>query len=94
MPDRIAKEEYAQRLRKIPEWEIKKERLVRAFEFDEFMDGIDFVNGVAEIAEDANHHPDIIVRYTRVTLSLTTHECGAITERDFELAARVNTLMD
>lgn len=94
MSEKVPKADLARRLKKIPEWEIKKERLVRAFEFDEFMDGIDFVNGVAEIAEDANHHPDISIRYTLVTLSLTTHDCGGITDRDFELAARVDTLMD
>ena len=94
MPEKIPKEEFAKRLKKIPEWEIKKDRLVRAFEFDEYMDAIDFINGVAEIAEDASHHPDIIMRYTLVTLSLTTHDQGCITDRDFELATRLNTLMD
>lgn len=94
MPDRIPEEALQQRLKKVPEWEIKKDRLVRSFEFDEFMDGIDFVNGVAEIADDANHHPDILIRYNVVKLSLTTHDSGGITDRDFELAARVDTLMD
>ena len=94
MPEKIPEEILLTRLKKIPEWEIKKGRLVRRFEFDEFMEGIDFVNGVAEIADEANHHPDIIIRYNVVTLSLTTHDSGGITSRDFELAARVDTLMD
>jgi len=94
MPEKIPVEELQQRLKKIPEWEIKRDRLVRSFEFDEFMDGIDFVNGVAEIADDANHHPDIIIRYNIVKLSLVTHDSGGITSRDFELAARLDTLMD
>ena len=94
MSEKIPKSDLAQRLKKIPEWEIIKDRLVRNFEFDEFMEGIDFVNGVAEIADEANHHPDIIVRYTVVKLSLITHDCGGITDRDFELAARIDTLMD
>ena len=79
MSDKIPEAELAARLKKIPEWEVKKGRLVRAFEFDEYMEGIDFINGVAEIAEDASHHPDIIMRYTLVTLSLTTHDSGGIT---------------
>jgi 4a-hydroxytetrahydrobiopterin dehydratase len=94
MSEKIPEEILTQRLKKIPEWEIRKDRLVRSFEFDEFMEGIDFVNGVAEIADDANHHPDIIIRYNVVKLSLTTHDSGGITSRDFELAARVDTLMD
>ncbi|MFT4546462.1 MAG: 4a-hydroxytetrahydrobiopterin dehydratase [Verrucomicrobiales bacterium] len=94
MSDKVRKEDLPRRMKRIPEWEIKKERLVRVFEFDEYMDAIDFINGVAEIAEDANHHPDIIIRYTTVTLSLTSHDQAAITERDFELASRLNTLID
>jgi 4a-hydroxytetrahydrobiopterin dehydratase len=94
MPEKLPKEDLARRLKKIPMWEIRKDRLVRAFEFDEFMDGIDFINGVAEIAEDAHHHPDIIVRYTVVKLSLWTHDMGGITDLDFELASRLDTLMD
>ena len=94
MSEKVPKEDLPRRLKKIPEWEIKKDRLVRSLEFDEFMEGIDFINGVAEIAEDANHHPDIIVRYCTVKLSLITHDCGAISGRDFELAARIDTLID
>lgn len=94
MSAKLPKEELTRRLKKIPEWEIKKDRLVRVFEFDEYMDAIDFVNGVADIAEDANHHPDIILRYTTLKLSLISHDIGSITDRDFELAARINTLSD
>ena len=94
MPEKIAKAEFPQRLKKIPEWEIQKDRLVRTFEFDEFMEGIDFVNVVAEIADGAHHHPDILVKYNLVKLSLITHDCGGISDRDFELASRVDTLVD
>ncbi|MGI9240013.1 MAG: 4a-hydroxytetrahydrobiopterin dehydratase [Verrucomicrobiales bacterium] len=94
MPENIPADALEQRLKKIPEWEIKKDCLIRSFEFDEFMEGIDFVNGVAEIADEAHHHPDISIGYNVVKLSLTTHETGGITARDFELAARVDTLMD
>ena len=81
MSEKIPKLDLPQRLKKIPEWEIRKEQLVRTFEFDEFMEAIDFVNGVAEIADDANHHPDILVKYTNVKLTLTTHDSGGITGR-------------
>ena len=94
MSDKIPETDLPARLKKLPEWELKKERLVRVFEFDEYMEGIDFINGVAEIAEEANHHPDIIMRYTVVTLSLYSHDSKGVTKRDIELASRINTLMD
>ena len=53
-----------------------------------------FVNDVAEIAEEAHHHPEMIVHYARVKIRLTTHDQGGITELDFELASRIDTLVD
>jgi 4a-hydroxytetrahydrobiopterin dehydratase len=58
------------------------------------MDGIDFVNSVADIADEAQHHPDIRINYTKVTLKLTTHDAGGVTEADVELAQRVDNLVD
>ena len=56
------------------------------------MEGIAFVNKVAVIAKEANHHPDINIRWNRVTLSLSTHDEGSITEKDFALAEQCDTL--
>ena len=80
--------------KKVPEWEIEGENLTRTFEFDEFMEAIDFVNSVAEIAEEAQHHPDIDIRFNTVTLTLTTHDLGGLTKPDFDVAARVDNLVD
>lgn len=80
--------------KKVPEWEIDGDNISRTFEFDEFMEAIDFVNSVAEIAEEAQHHPDIDVKFTTVTLTLTTHDLGGLTKADFEVAARVDNLVD
>lgn len=80
--------------KKVPEWEIDGESLTRTFEFDEFMEAVDFVNSVAEIAEEAQHHPDIDIRFNTVTLALTTHDLGGLTKADFEVAARVDNLVD
>lgn len=66
----------------------------RTFEFASFMPAISFVNRVAEAAEAADHHPDIDVRYSRVTLVLSTHSAGGLTSKDFELAARIDGLAD
>ena len=94
MSDLIAKEELDGWMKKVPEWEWVDSAIERTFEFDEFMEGIDFVNGVAEIAEEAQHHPDIQVSWTTVKLSLTTHDQGGITTADFELAGRIDNLVD
>lgn len=81
-------------LRKCPEWEIKGSKIVRELEFDEFMDAIDFVNLLAEAAEEASHHPDIDIRYNKVKLGLTTHEIGGVTEADLEMAMRIDNICD
>lgn len=94
MSDLIEKEDLPSSLKKCPEWELEKNAITRTVEFEEFMDAIDFVNDLAEIAEEAQHHPDITIRYTKVALKLTTHDAGGITELDIELAQRIDNLVD
>ena len=94
MSDIIPADELNQWIKKIPEWDLEEKSIFRTMEFDSFMEAIDFVNNVAEIAEDAQHHPDIDVRYGSVTLNLTTHDKGALTASDFEMASRIDTLID
>jgi 4a-hydroxytetrahydrobiopterin dehydratase len=67
-------------------WEEQDDALVRVFEFDSFPLAIDFVVRVADAAESANHHPDIDIRYRRVTVRWTTHSEGGITAKDREMA--------
>lgn len=57
-----------------------------------FMAGVDLVNQVAPLAEKANHHPDVLLSYPRVTLTLTTHDAGGLTEKDFALAAEIDRI--
>lgn len=94
MSELVEEAEVQKLLKKIPEWDHEKKKIFRVIEFDEFMDGIDFVDGVAEIAEESGHHPDIDIRWCTVTLHLTTHEQGGLTEADFELAKRIDHLID
>ena len=94
MADLIDQEEIETLIKKLPEWDVEGKELVRVVEFNEFMEGIDFVNDVAEIAEEASHHPDIDIRWCKITLRLTTHDQGGITDLDFELASRIDTLVD
>ncbi|MFU8893788.1 MAG: 4a-hydroxytetrahydrobiopterin dehydratase [Luteolibacter sp.] len=94
MSELLEEEELQIALRKCPEWENEKKCITRTIEFEEFNDAIDFVNDLAEIAEEAQHHPEIIIRHTRVKLKLTTHDAGGITELDIQLAQRVDNLVD
>jgi len=79
-------------MKRIPEWETDGKAIERTFEFDDFGQAIDFVNAVADIAEEEGHHPDIDIRWNKVRLVLSTHSEGGLTELDFDLAAKVDTL--
>ena len=94
MSDLLESSELDDALKKCPEWEPEGNAISRTIEFEEFNEAIDFVNDLAEIAEKAQHHPDILVSYNKVTLTLTTHDAGGLTERDIELAKRVDNLVD
>jgi 4a-hydroxytetrahydrobiopterin dehydratase len=88
----LGREEVEKKLRTLDGWKAEGGFLVKKFEFSEFMDGIGFVGKVAALAERLDHHPDISVRYTTVTLSVQTHSEGGITEKDFRLARAVDGL--
>jgi len=75
-----------------PGWIDSQGGLERTFELPSFMDSIAFVGRVAELAEEANHHPDITISYRKVTLRWTTHSAGGVTEKDIELAGRSASL--
>ena len=94
MSELISKEDLKRLLKKIPEWEHEGKKLTRTVEFDDFSEAVDFINDLAEIVEDANHHPDIDIRVGKVFLSLTTVEAGGITDLDFEVAERIDNLVD
>ena len=94
MPDTIAPENIATLLKKCPEWELEGSEITRTVEFESFGEAVDFVNDLAEVAEEAQHHPDIDIRYARVILRLTTHDAGGLTEADFEMAQRIDNLVD
>ena len=84
-------DEITAKLRTLPDWEQKGDTIAKQYTFKEFMDGIRFINRVAEIAERMDHHPDITVNYRRVTFTLSTHDQGGITEKDFKLADAIES---
>jgi 4a-hydroxytetrahydrobiopterin dehydratase len=75
------------------EWRREGDEIVRDWKFADFAEAMKFVNRVAEAAEEANHHPDILVHgWNKVRLSLTNHSAGGLTEPDFEMATKLDAL--
>lgn len=90
MPEPLSPDERAARLARLPGWEVVDGLLRREYGFESYMDGVAFARRVAELAEAADHHPDILIGYRRVTLTLVSHDAGGLTGRDFDLAARID----
>ena len=77
------------RLTDIPGWTATDVELSKTFEFPTYLAGVEFVNRVAKIAKEMDHHPDLLVTWRKVKVSVSTHDAGGLTEFDFELARRV-----
>lgn len=90
--NRLSPREIHSALATVPGWSRRRQALQRTFEFRDFVTAIRFVNAVARAAEKAGHHPDLDIRWNRVTLTLTTHDAGGLTARDFELARRCDAI--
>lgn len=88
----LSQEQIAARLASVASWKILSGELTREFAFTDFRAALSFVNHVGELAEAANHHPDIDIRYNKVRLALITHSAGGLTEKDFALAEQIDTL--
>ncbi|HEY7833856.1 MAG TPA: 4a-hydroxytetrahydrobiopterin dehydratase [Ktedonobacterales bacterium] len=86
---RLSDTEIQQALGTLPGWAFEDGALRKPFTFPAFLDGIAFVNRVAALAEQANHHPDLAIAYTRITLTLATHDAGGVTEKDVDLARQI-----
>lgn len=94
MSDLLTAAELSAKLKKCPEWDLEEKEITRLIEFESFQEAIDFVNDLAEVAEEVEHHPDIDIRYSKIILRLTTHEEGGITAADLELAHRIDNMLD
>ena len=88
----LSDEMIKQRLMKTQGWDYKEKNLHKNFTFKSFMPGIEFVNRIAVAAESAGHHPDLTINYNVVGISLSTHSEGGVTEKDFDLAARIDQI--
>ncbi|MCH2146119.1 MAG: 4a-hydroxytetrahydrobiopterin dehydratase [Phycisphaerales bacterium] len=84
---KLTQEQIEEALEQLPEWTLNGESIQRTFGFDDFNESMAFVTRVAARAEEVQHHPDILVRYNKVTLTLSTHDAGGLSERDLNFAA-------
>src|ERR1035437_3176988 len=82
----ITTKQVSQHLKAVPNWSKRAQTIHRTFKFAGFLKSIDFVNRIAKRAQRLNHHPDIDIRFEKVSLMLTSHEGGGITEKVFPLA--------
>jgi 4a-hydroxytetrahydrobiopterin dehydratase len=89
---RLAASKIKTALATAPDWKKKGAMIARTYQFKDFPAAIKFVNAVARLAEQTWHHPDIDIRWNRVTLALTTHDAGGLTEKDFVLARKFDAL--
>ncbi|MCC5787190.1 MAG: 4a-hydroxytetrahydrobiopterin dehydratase [Phycisphaerales bacterium] len=92
MTQKLTESDIDQRLGELPEWTKVNEEIQRTYHFDDFVNSMAFVNKVADAAERDQHHPDILIRYNKVTLTLSTHDAGGITEKDFALASYCDSI--
>jgi 4a-hydroxytetrahydrobiopterin dehydratase len=89
---RLSETEIQEKLLALPGWKLAHGAIQRKYEFMDFVEAIAFVNRLADLAEEAGHHPDIDIRYNKVTVGLVTHDAGGVTQNDTAMAAKINAL--
>ena len=89
----LSEQDIMQNLSSLDGWEQSGIEIEKQFKFKDFIQSIGFVNKVAILAEKADHHPDILVQYSKVKIVLSTHSEGGITEKDFSLANEIENIL-
>lgn len=89
MPEKLSDISIQRELGTLPGWSRKGDVITKTFQFRDFLTGINFVTAVAKTADAADHHPDIDIRYTKVTCTLSTHSAGGITQKDLDMARKI-----
>jgi len=79
-------------LSSMKEWSYKDNEIYKEYVFNNFMQSVKFVNIIAPVAESLKHHPDIFISYNKVRVTLTTHDEGGVTEKDIDLAKKIDSL--
>jgi 4a-hydroxytetrahydrobiopterin dehydratase len=92
MDEKLSDIAIQRELGNLPGWSRRGEALTKTFQFKTFPAGIEFVGAIARAAEAMTHHPDIDIRYTKVTCTLSTHTAGGITQKDLDLATQIERI--
>ncbi|HEX9606651.1 MAG TPA: 4a-hydroxytetrahydrobiopterin dehydratase [Gemmatimonadaceae bacterium] len=90
MAERLSDIAIQRELGNLTGWSRRGDAITKTFQFRNFLAGIGFVSAVAKAAEAADHHPDIDIRYTKVTCTLSTHSAGGITQKDLDMAKKID----
>ncbi|MBW3562822.1 MAG: 4a-hydroxytetrahydrobiopterin dehydratase [Actinobacteria bacterium] len=90
--DALTEQQIEEALTSLPGWEFDGEVVTKTYAWASFREAIDFVNDIADLAEDANHHPDIEVYFDEVVISFRTHSAEAVTDADVRMAGEVEDL--
>jgi len=90
----LSRMETADLIREIPQWSLSDRAIEREFRFKDFRLAMDFVNRIAALAIEQDHHPDIFIAYNKVRVTLSTHKVGGLTLNDFIVAAKISLLAD
>lgn len=88
----MSKEDGQKYLREIPGWMLDDNHIVREYKFKNYLDGLEFAYSLGKIAEEEGHHPDTLIKWRRVKVSLTTHAIKGLSENDFIIAAKAEDL--
>jgi 4a-hydroxytetrahydrobiopterin dehydratase len=88
----LSDEEIQKKLTALDGWVWTAQGIQKRYQLADFLSVMNFVNRVADLAEEANHHPDIVINYDKVTFTLMTHDADGITEKDFDLASRIEAI--
>jgi 4a-hydroxytetrahydrobiopterin dehydratase len=91
-PKRSSDSEIAEQLKRLPLWRVTAGKLHREFQFDDFVTAFGFMSRVALVAEKLDHHPDWSNSYGKVSVDLVSHDAGGISQRDFDLASRIDAI--
>lgn len=89
---KLSQEEIERKIKELSGWMFEIDSIKKTFEFENFLESVDFVNKIAPEAESMQHHPDIKISYNKVTITLSTHDAEGVTEKDFSLAVIIDSL--
>lgn len=89
---KLKDDQINQRLHKLDGWDRDGDEIRKTYQLESFPAALVFVNTVGHLSEAADHHPDILVQYRKVTLTLSTHSAGGLTDKDFDFAAKIDGL--